>query len=105
MTTGSYLTLQGGGGSPKDREAPLFIYKGFGNIPVLTVLGGGLDGPAKDMGGVMLIFDGNTGFISSWAAYPKDNVARGETEPDLSFIPVDSGFDPRWPNSIPTAAS
>jgi len=103
VTRGSYLTILGGGGSPQDRETPLFIYKAFGNIPILTVLGGGLDGPARDMGGIELIFDGTTGFVISSAAYTKDNVARGVTGPDLSFIPADTGYDSHSDFPIPTA--
>ena len=103
MTRGSYMTLLGGGGSPQDREAPLFIYKALGSVPVLMMYT--LDGPARDMGGIELMFDGKTGFVMSSAAYPKDNVARGETGPDLSFIPADTGYNPHSAFPLPTAAS
>lgn len=102
MTRGSYLTILGGGGSPQNRDAQLFIYKGFGNIPLLLMYGG--DGPARDMGGVELMFDGKTGFITSWVAFTKANVAQGKTGTDLSFIPADSGYDPHSVFPIPTAA-
>ncbi|MCA0458338.1 MAG: hypothetical protein LCI00_30520 [Chloroflexi bacterium] len=101
MTRGSYLTLLGGGGMPQDREVPLFVYKAIGNVPVFFMYGG-VDGSARNIGGISLVYDGTTGLLSSFVAYPNDNVARGETGPNLSFIPRDTGFNPDLFYPIPT---
>jgi hypothetical protein len=92
MTRGSYATLQGGGGLPENRDVPLFIYQALGDIPEL-MMWGGLDSSLKDGGGILLVFDGNTGTLLGWSAYPKDVLAREDVWLDLSFIPADSGPD------------
>lgn len=103
MTRGSYLTLTGGGGVSQDREVPVFIYQAFGAVPTFNMFG--LDGAATDIGGMTLLFDGTTGMLTNWAAYPKDVIVRGAAGLDLSFIPADSGPDQGLlENPVPTLA-
>lgn len=103
LTRGSYLTMMGSDGTPPDREAPLFIYQAFGDIPTFIMYG--LDGAYTNIGGMTLVFDGQTGMFTSWAAYPKDVIARGETGLDLSFIPADAGANQQAPAlPVPTLA-
>lgn len=103
LTRGSYLTMMGSNGEPQNREAPLFIYQAFGDIPAFIMYG--LDGPYPNIGGMTLVFDGQTGMFTSWAAYPKDVIARGETGLDLSFIPADAGANQPAPAlPVPTLA-
>lgn len=103
LTRGSYLTLTGGGDTPLNREEPLFIYQAFGDIPAFIMYG--LDGPHPNIGGVTFVFDGQTGMVTSWSAYPKEVIARGETGLDLSFIPADAGANQQAPAlPVPTLA-
>lgn len=90
MTRGSYLTLSGGGGTAENRDLPVFVYQAIGDIPVLNMYGG-VGAGYKDIGGVTLTFDGQSGMFLSWTAYPKELMARGLSVLDLSFIPADSG--------------
>ncbi len=103
MTRGSYLTLGGGGGTTENRDLPIFVYQAFGDMPVFNMFGG-VGAGYQDIGGVALIFDGQSGMFLSWAAYPKEHMARGLSVLDLSFIPADSGPLPQqYP--LPTHAA
>lgn len=103
LSFGSYLTITGGPNETNTpRDMPMFIYKAFGDVPVLQ--GMSMASGRTDIGGFMLIYNADTGDPMFYQTYSHESIAKGITGLDLSVIPPDAGEQgevPTLPTPVP----